>query len=206
MLVDDHTIFRSGLRRLFSDEPDLCITDEASNGGDALAKLRTQTFDIILLDINMEGRSGLDVLTSIRAEFQKLPVLLLSMFPEEQYALTGLKAGANGYVSKDIDAAELTHAIRQVVAGEKYLSPRAAKKILAQLNSDDNRPPHQKLSGREYQIMLMIINGVSLTEIGEKMFISVKTVSTYRRRILNKMTMTANTELVLYAVRQGLIG
>lgn len=205
LLVDDHTIFRSGLKRLFSDEEDIRVADEASDAHEALSKLREQTFDLLLLDIALEGRNGLDALPSIRAQQPNLPVLLLSMYPAEQFALVGLKAGANGYVSKDSEAGELIHAIRQVASGRRYLTPNAAEKILRQLESDDGRPPHQRLSGREYQIMRMIIDGMSLTEIGEKMFISVKTVSTYRTRILGKMAVNTNAELVLYAVRNGLI-
>ena len=206
LVVDDHTIFRSGLKRLFSDEPDLRVADEARNGAEFRAKLRqAQQFDVVLLDINMEGRSGLDMLESVRAEFPKLPVLVLSMYPEEQYALTAIRAGANGYVSKDIDAPELIKAIRHVAAGGRYLTANGAQKVLMHFERGDDPTPHQKLSAREYQIMLMMIKGTSLTEIGEKMFISVKTVSTYRSRILNKLAINNNAELILYAVRQGII-
>ncbi len=205
LLVDDHTIFRSGLKRLLSDETDMQVEDEASNGAEALSKLRQQSFDVVLLDINMEGRCGLDVLESIRIDFPKLPVLVLSMYPEEQYALVALKAGANGYASKDIAADDLVAAIRQITAGGRYLTPRASQMVLMQINGGDDRPAHQKLAAREYEIMRMIVQGMSLTEIGEKMFISVKTVSTYRTRILAKLGLSTNAEMVRYAVRHGLI-
>jgi DNA-binding NarL/FixJ family response regulator len=206
LLVDDHTIFRSGLKRLLSDESDIRVVDEARDGSEFLAKLRQQQhFDIILLDINIEGRSGLDVLNTVRAEFPDLPVLVLSMYPEEQYALTAIKAGAHGYASKDIEAGELIKAIRRVAAGERYLKEDIAQKLLTQLDGEDDRPPHQKLSAREHQIMLMMVKGMSLTEIGEKMYISVKTVSTYRSRILAKLSAENNAELILYAVRHGII-
>jgi two-component system, NarL family, invasion response regulator UvrY len=206
LVVDDHTIFRSGLKRLLSDETDMRVADEARNGAEMLAKLRQpQHFDVVLLDVNMEGRSGLDTLESVRTDFPKLPVLVLSMYPEEQYALTAIRAGANGYVSKDIDAPELITAIRQVAAGGRYLTANGAQKVLMHFECGDDPIPHQKLSAREYQIMLMIVKGTSLTEIGEKIFISVKTVSTYRSRILSKLGISNNAELILYAVRHGII-
>jgi DNA-binding NarL/FixJ family response regulator len=134
-----------------------------------------------------------------------LPVLILSMYPEEQYALEALKAGANGYASKDIDANDLVDAIRQVAAGKRYLTQHAAQLMLMQINNNDDRPAHRKLAAREYEIMLMIVSGMSLTDIGEKIFISVKTVSTYRSRILAKLGVATNAELVRYALRHGII-
>jgi len=206
LVVDDHTIFRSGLKRLLSDEIDMRVVDEARNGAEMLAKLRQpHNFNVVLLDINMEGRSGLDTLESVRTDFPKLPVLVLSMYPEEQYALAAIQAGANGYVSKDIDASELIKAIRQVAAGGRYLTANGAQKVLMHLGGGDNPTPHQKLTAREYQIMLMMVKGTSLTEIGEKIFISVKTVSTYRSRILSKLGISNNAELILYAVRHRII-
>lgn len=206
LVVDDHTIFRSGLKRLFSDEADIRVADEARNSAEALTKIREHKFDVVMMDINMDGRSGLELLESVRAEFPKLPVLVLSMYPEEQYALVALKAGANGYVSKDIESDELVQAVRQVATGARYLTARAAQKLLLHVDDDtDDRPAHQRLSVREHEIMLMIVKGMSLTDIGEKMFISVKTVSTYRTRILQKLGLASNAELVLYAVRHGII-
>ncbi len=205
LLVDDHTIFRSGLKRLFLDEPDLRAADEARNGAEALDKLRARRFDIVLLDINMEGRSGLEVLAWIRSEQPRLPVLMLSMYPEQQYALVAIRAGANGYIAKDAEPSELLGAIRRVAAGGQYLSREAAPAVQMQLEGHDDRPAHQRLTVREYQVMLMIVKGMSLTEIGEEMMISVKTVSTHRTHILEKLGLNSNAELVLYAVRQGLI-
>jgi DNA-binding NarL/FixJ family response regulator len=205
LVVDDHTIFRSGLRRLFSDEPDIRVADEARNGAEALAKIRAHPFDVVMMDINLDGRSGLELLDSVRAEFPKLPVLVLSMYPEEQYALVALKAGANGYLSKDVESDELIQAVRQVAGGGRYLTARAAQKLALRTDDSDGRAPHERLSVREHEIMLMIVKGMSLTEIGEKMFISVKTVSTYRARILQKLELASNAEMVLYAVRHGII-
>ncbi|MDH4395028.1 MAG: response regulator transcription factor [Limnobacter sp.] len=204
LVVDDHTIFRSGLRRLFSDEQDIQVADEARNGAIALSKLRQRMFDVVLLDISMEGRSGLEVLESMRAEYPALPVLVLSMYPEEQYAMVAMKSGANGYLSKDVEPDELIRAIRHIANGQRYLSSKGAEMVLMQLDGRDERPAHQKLSAREYEVMRMIVNGVSLTEIGAKMFISVKTVSTHRTRILDKLGLTSNAELVKFAIRQGI--
>jgi DNA-binding NarL/FixJ family response regulator len=205
LVVDDHTIFRSGLKRLFSDEADIRVAGEARNNAEALAKIREKQFDVVMLDINMAGRSGLELLESVRAEFPTLPVLMLSMYPEEQYALVALKAGANGYVSKDIGSDELVRAVREVAGGGRYLTARAAQKLALRTDASDDRAPHERLSVREHEIMLMILKGVPLTEIGERLFISVKTVSTYRTRILQKLELTSNAELVLYAVRHGII-
>lgn len=205
LVVDDHTIFRSGLKRLLSDEPDMRVEGEAKDASEMLAVLRRHSFDVMLLDISMEGRSGLDALQSVRKEFPKLPILVLSMYPEEQYALVALRAGANGYAAKDVESGELIGAIRQIAAGERYLSRKAQQRLLLQGDGVDARPAHQKLSSREFEIMMMIVQGQSLTDIGERMFISVKTVSTHRARILEKIGVESNAELVRYAVRQGLL-
>ncbi|MES2974698.1 MAG: response regulator transcription factor [Pseudomonadota bacterium] len=207
LVVDDHTIFRSGLRKLLLDETDMRVEDEARDVGEMLAKLRRASFDVVLLDVSMEGRSGLEAMPSLRAEFAKLPVLLLSMYPAEQYAVVALRAGASGYLTKDAEAEELIHAIREVAAGRRYLSSVAAQRLLLQTvgAGDSDHPPHHKLSAREHQIMLMIAQGVSLTEIGKKMFISVKTVSSSRTRILHKLDVQSNAELVKYAIRHKMI-
>lgn len=204
LLVDDHAIFRSGLKRLLGDEPDLVVTGEARDGQEALERLRQASFELILLDINMTGRSGLDVLKRVRTEWPRQPVLMLSMYPEEQYALMALKAGAQGYLSKDAEAEEVVSAIRVAAAGGRYLSPRAMGKVLLKLDSEEDALPHHRLSARELQILQLIVGGTSLTEIGQRMFLSVKTVSTYRSRILSKMDLSSNADLVRYALKQGL--
>lgn len=205
LVVDDHTIFRSGIRRLLLDESDLRVTAEARNATEALEQIRATRFDVVLLDINMEGRSGLDVLASIRAMDHPPPVLVLSMYPEEQYALVAVRAGAGGYIAKDAEPAELTRAIRLVAGGGNYLSARVAPLIRDQLRGHDSRPAHQRLSTREHQIMLMLLKGMSVTDIGDEMLISVKTVSTHRTNLLEKLGVTGTAELVLYAVRNGII-
>lgn len=205
LVVDDHTIFRSGLKRLLLDESDIRVTGEARSGAEAVELLRGTSYDLVLLDINLEGRSGLEVLATIRREFPALPVLMLSMYPEEQYALVAVRAGASGYVAKDAEPAELIGAIRAVVKGGSYLSLRVAPHVQDQLKGQDDRPPHQKLTVREHQIMLMLLKGLSPTDIGEEMMISVKTVSAHRTHILEKLGVSGTAELVLYAVRQGII-
>jgi len=205
LVVDDHTIFRSGVRRLMLDEPDVRVTAEARNGSEALEQVKARICDVVLLDINMEGRSGLDVLASMRAVGSCPPVLMLSMYPEDQYALVAVQAGASGYVAKDSEPAELIRAIRMVAGGGHYLSARAAPLVQNLLRGRDDRPAHQRLTVREHQIMLMLLKGMSVTHIGEEMLISVKTVSTHRTNLLEKLGAASTAELVLYAVRNGII-
>ena len=204
-VIDDHTIFRSGLKRLLLDESDIRVTGEARSGAEAVETLGTAPFDLVLLDINLEGRSGLEVLATLRRQFPALPVLMLSMYPEEQYALVAMRAGASGYVAKDAEPSELIGAIRAVAKGGNYMSARVAPHVQDQLKGLDERPPHQRLTVREHQIMLMLLKGTSPTDIGEEMMISVKTVSAHRTHILEKLGVSGTAELVLYAVRQGII-
>jgi len=205
LVVDDHTIFRSGLKRLLLDESDIRVTGEARSGAEAIEALRAEAFDVVLLDINLEGRSGLEVLATIRREFPAKPVLMLSMYPEEQYALVAMRAGASGYVAKDAEPAELISAVRAAAKGGTYLSARVAPHVQDQLKGVDERPPHQRLTVREHQIMLMLLKGVPPADIGEEMMISIKTVSAHRTHILEKLGVASTAELVLYAVRQGII-
>jgi DNA-binding NarL/FixJ family response regulator len=205
LLVDDHAIFRAGLKRLVSDEPDMRVTDEAADGATALTKIRAGHFDVVVLDINMGGRSGLDTLAAIRAERPRLPVLMLSMYNEEQYAVLALRARANAYLSKDVKPAELLTAIRQVAKGGRYVSPGAAVSVLMRMDRLGERSAHETLSPREMQIMMRIVKGTSLTDIGAQMCLSVKTIGSYRTRILKKLGIGSNAELVQYAMRNGLV-
>ena len=193
------------MRRLLHDEPDIRVTSEARNSFEALEQVRLHDCDVVLLDINLEGRSGLDILVSLRAMADCPPVLMLSMYPEDQYALLAVQTGASGYVSKDSEPAELISAIRTVVNGGTYLSARAAPLVRDQLRASDERPAHQRLTVREHQIMLMLIKGMSVTDIGLEMLLSVKTISTHRTNLLEKLGVASTAELVLYAVRQGII-
>lgn len=205
VLVDDHTIFREGLKRLLLDEGDFSVVAEACNGPEALGAIRTHAVDVLVLDISMPGRSGLDLIPSIRSEKPLLPIVVLSMYPAEQYAVRAFEAGASGYVTKDMDAVELVASIRKVVQGKRYFSPQVAEKVMDSLDRVNGQLPHRDLSSREYEIMRLIVQGVRLTEIGKQSFLSVKTVSTYRSRILKKIGVTTNAELVQYALRHRLI-
>ncbi len=206
LLVDDHTIFRDGLKRLLHEENDLRVAAETADAGEALLCLRTTPIDVVLLDINMKGRSGLDILPSIKAEKPALPVIILSMYPAETYALRALDAGASGYIAKDMDFHELVTCIRRVAAGSKYFPAEILDRVLRHSRSDDaEEAPQAKLSSREFEIMMLIVKGQRLTDIGTQLFLSVKTVSTYRSRIMQKLNLGNNAELVQYALRHKLI-
>lgn len=205
LVVDDHTIFRAGLKRLVSDEADIRVVGEAADGATALSRIRSRAYSVVLLDINMEGRSGFDTLAAIRAEQPRLPVIMLSMYAAEQYALLALRSRANAYLSKDAEPEELVRAIRQVAGGGTYLSPGAAASVLLRMERAGAGAPHEKLSPRETQVMMKIVKGQSLTDIGQDMCLSVKTVSTHRARLLEKLGLASNAELVQYAMRNGLV-
>ena len=204
LIVDDHTIFRAGLQRLISDESDLRVTGEAADGASALALLRTQRFDVVLMDINMGARNGLETLAALRVEWPRLPVIMLSMYVEAQYARLALRSRANAYLSKDTAPDELLRAIRHVAQGGVYVG--AAQALLPRdADGVAHAAPHQALSPREMQVMLDIARGLPLTEIGARLCISVKTVGSHRSRILDKLGVQSNAELVQYAMRHGLV-
>lgn len=203
LVVDDHTIFRSGIHRLMSDESDIRVTGEAADSAEALAAIRSRRFDLVLMDIHLGARNGLETLASLRAEKPRLPVIILTMYTEAQYARRALQAGANAYLSKDVSHEELLRAIRQVAGGGIYVTPGFA--VLPSPASADSASPHERLSPREMQVMLKIARGVPLTEIGVQMCVSVKTIGTHRHRILEKLCVASNAELVQYALRHGLL-
>ena len=207
LVVDDHTIFRSGLRRLLGDEPDMRVVEEAGNAADAMRLLRQRRFDLVILDINLKGRSGLEMLKGLRREWPALPVLMVSMYPEEQFARAALDAGANGYLPKDAEHEELVAAIRRVAQGGGYVTPGFVARSRDARSALDGAPPppHYRLTAREMQIMSAIVAGKFLTEIAAALCISVKTVSTYRSRILAKLVLGSNSELVRYAMQNSLL-
>jgi two-component system invasion response regulator UvrY len=205
LVADDHAIVREGLKQILGDVSDMAVRDEAAGGQEALAKIRDGEFDVVLLDISMPGRSGLEILKEIKAERPKLPVLILSMHAEEQYAVRALRAGASGYVTKASAPDELIGAIRKVSCGRKYVSSSLAEKLALELDIDTKKPPHATLSDREYQVMLMIASGKSVKEIADELCLSVKTISTYRTRVMEKMNMKKNAELTLYAIQNHLV-
>jgi len=205
LIADDHAVVRQGLRQILGDTPEMVVAGEATNGQEVLDRVRAETWDVVVLDISMPDRSGLDVLKQLRSERPKLPVLVLSMYAEDQYAVRVLKAGASGYLTKDSAADELVKAIRKVVSGGRYVSSFLAEKLAFEIGTDSSRLPHEALSDREFQVLRLIAAGNSVTEIAAELYLSPKTVSTYRARLLQKMNLTTNAELMHYAIQNHLI-
>ena len=205
VLVDDHEIVRTGLKQLLALEADLEVTGEAATSADALALLRQVACDLLLLDVSLPDRSGVDTLKLVRNAYPDLPVLVVSTYPEEQYAINLLRAGANGYIRKDAAGSDIVHAIRIVLQKGRYLSQAVSEMLVNRLDANSDRPLHQDLSEREFQVLCSIASGKTVSAIAEHLFISVKTVSTYRSRILEKLKMRNNAELTHYAVKNGLI-
>jgi two-component system, NarL family, invasion response regulator UvrY len=203
LIADDHAIVRAGLKQLVAENPAMIIA-EAATGTEALNLIRKEPFDVVLLDISMPGRDGLEVLGEVKREFPLLPVLILSMHPEEQYAIRALKGGASGYITKDTAPEELVAAITKVVNGGKYITTSLAEQFLSLLHSE-NHPPHTVLSDREYEIFRLIASGKTATEIARELSLSVKTISTYRSRILEKMRLKNNAQIIFYAAKNQLI-
>ncbi len=205
VVVDDHAVVREGLKRIISENPGMAVTGEAGDGHEALKLIRGGACDVVLLDITMPNKSGLDVLKELRTEVPRLPVLVLSMHSEDQYAVRVLRAGAAGYLTKESAPAKLVQAIRKVVRGGKYVSPSLAEKLVSDLGTDTDRPPHEILSDREYQVLCLIASGKTVSEIGAELALSVKTISTYRVRILEKLRMKNNAEITRYAIKERLV-
>jgi two-component system invasion response regulator UvrY len=204
-VVDDHAVVREGLKRIIAENPGMAVTAEAGDGHEALKVIQSEPCDVVLLDITMPNKNGLDVLKQLHSESPKLPVLVLSMHAEDQYAVRVLRAGAAGYLTKESAPAKLVQAIRKVVRGGKYVSPTLAEKLVFDLDSESTKAPHQILSDREYQVLCMIASGKTVTQIAEELTLSVKTISTYRVRILEKLSMKNNAELTRYAIKEGLV-
>jgi DNA-binding NarL/FixJ family response regulator len=205
LVVDDHAIVRQGLKQILADTPDLVVAGEASTGQEALEKVRTGQWDVVVLDISLPDRSGLTVLEQLKTQYPDLPVLVLSMHAEEQYAVRVMKAGAAGYLPKESAPDQLVSAIHKVARGGKYVSPTLMEKFVSDLGADPEKPRHEILSAREFQVLCMIAGGKSLTEIAEDLGVSVKTISTHRTRMLKKMGLKTNADLIHYAIRTGLV-
>jgi two-component system invasion response regulator UvrY len=205
LIADDHPVVRKGLREIIEETSDMEVADEASNGQEVLAKVFKKDFDVVLLDISMPGRSGLDILKELKSQLPKLAVLVLSIHPEEQYAVQVLKVGASGYLTKKSAPDELVTALRKVSAGGKYVSASLAEKLASALEKGIEKPPHETLSAREYEVMRKIASGKTVTEIARELFLSPKTISTYRTRILEKMGIKNNAELIRYAIKNRLV-
>jgi DNA-binding NarL/FixJ family response regulator len=204
-IVDDHAMVRAGLRQFFSDQLDFSVVGEAANGREAMEIVRRGGLDVILMDIAMPDQSGVDALAAIKARAPELPVLIFSGFPEEHYATTLLRQGAAGYLNKDCDPEELVRAIRTVVRGRKYITARVAEQLADGLAGGGDKPPHELLSERELQVFLRLARGETIGHMADSLSLSVKTVSTYRTRVMEKMGLASNSDLTYYALKHGLI-
>lgn len=205
LIADDHAIVREGLKQILADSGGIVVAGDAENGNDAIKLAGTIEADVLLLDISMPDKSGIEVLKQVKKETPKLTVLMLSMHREDQYAIRSLKAGAAGYLNKQSAPAELVDAIRQVAAGRKYISPALAQELANQIGDDRNVPPHETLSDREYQTLIMIASGKTVSDIALELSLSVKTISMYRTRLLQKMKLRHNAELTHYAIKNHLV-
>lgn len=205
LIADDHPIVRTGLKQILEEGPEMIVCDEAGTGHEVFQRTRQEQYDLILLDIAMPKINGLDCLKELKKESAATPVLIISMYPEEQYAIRALKAGASGYLTKQSAADELLLAMQKVLAGRKYVSASLAEKLAWQLEADSDALPHERLSDREYQVLRLIASGKTTTVIAGELFLSVKTISTYRARILQKMGLANNAELTHYAIKNSLV-
>ncbi len=205
LIADDHPLMRAGVRQILSEDPSITEIDEANSGTQTLLRLRKRKWNVLLLDINMPDRNGLDILRQVVAGFQETKVLILSGFAERDYALTVLKAGASGYVPKESAPDQLLGAIHTVMKGRHYISAEVADSLASRLDADNILPAHSHLSQREFQVFYKLANGRTVTSIGDELCLSAKTVSTYRSHILEKMSLRTNADITTYALRNNLI-
>jgi two-component system invasion response regulator UvrY len=205
LVVDDHYVVRQGLKMILAEHCPTAIFGDASSAQEALELAWKETWDVVLLDISMPGRGGLDVLKDLRQSFPKLPIIVISMHPEEQFALRVLKLGASSYIRKDSAGQELIKGVDAALRGAKYITPSIAERLAANLERDQEGPTHETLSDREYQVLCLLASGKTVKEAANELSLSVKTISTYRTRILEKMNLENNSQLMRYAVRHGLV-
>lgn len=205
LIVDDHTVVREGLKQIFSGEEDIQVAAEACNGDEAITEVQKDHFDVVVLDISMPGKCGIEIIRQIKSIQPKSKILVLSIYPEEQYAVRVMKSGADGYLSKDCASSELISAVRQIFLKGKFISQSQAIQLAIEIDGGEEREPHRRLSNREFQVMLMIASGKTVGQIADELHLSVKTISTNRARILEKMKMKNNAELVQYAIRNNLV-
>jgi two-component system invasion response regulator UvrY len=204
MIADDHAILRRGLVQILSEHRDITVVAEAADAAEVLRRLREQPCDVLVLDIDMPGRSGLDVLRDVRYHYRKLPVLILTVYPDEHYGVRVLMAGAAGFLNKECAPTELVDAIRTVHTGRRYVRPAVGAQLAAAMVGEGDRPTHERLSDREFEVLVLIGSGKTVGEISELLVLSVKTVSTYRTRVLEKLGLRNNAELMRYVVNHGL--
>ncbi|TDX01968.1 response regulator [Dinghuibacter silviterrae] len=205
LIADDHTVVRKGLRQILLEAFPSAEIEEASDAESLVREALMDRWDVVITDLSMPGRSGLDALHQLKQELPKLPILVLSIHPEEQYAIRVLRAGAAGYLSKDMASEELVGAVQRVLLGKKYISPAVAEKLASSLDLDDDRLPHEQLSDREFDVLKLIAVGKSITEIAQMLSLSPTTISTYRSRILTKLGLKTNADLILYALEHHLV-
>jgi two-component system, NarL family, invasion response regulator UvrY len=205
VIADDHAVVRKGLKQIFEETQDITVVDEASSGNELLEKIRSKKYDVVILDISMPGKDGLDTLKELRILQPELPVLVFTIFPEEQYAVRVLKAGASGYMNKESEPEEMIDAIRKVARGRKYISPYLAELLASNLDIAGETPLHETLSDREFQVMCMIASGKTVSDIAKELSLSANTISTYRIRILEKMNLKNNSEITHYALKNHLV-
>jgi len=205
LVVDDHQIVRAGLKSLLSDYKEFTVAGEAGSGVDAVKMVREANWDVVLLDISMPDMNGIEALTQIKRMKPELPVLILTMHPEDQYAINMLRAGASGYLCKHSTPEALISAIRTVLSGRRYISPELGDQLAGELEGEEHNAPHTELSDREFQVFCKLANGQAVSDVADELFLSVKTISTYRARILEKMHIKSNAHITYYAIKHGLI-
>ena len=206
LVADDHSVVRQGLKQIIADSPDMEIVGEAATSQEALELVRSGSFDLIILDISMPGQNGLEILRELKSESPALKVIILSMYPEEQYAIRSLRDGASAYLTKGSQPEELILAIKTVASGKRYITPSVADRLATYIEDNSKRPPHETLSDREMEILMLIGSGKQVSDIAEELNLSIKTVSTYRSRILLKMNMETNAQLIRYSLQHSLVG
>ena len=205
VIADDHTLMREGLKRIFEGNDEITVVGEAIDGFSVISQVRKGVFDMLLLDLSMPGRSGIDLIRQIRTEAPKLPILVLTMYEEEQYAVRSIRAGAQGYLTKESAGDQLVNAIKKVASGRPYISMEVAEQLALGIMTPEKEMPHTQLSDREFEVFNLLASGKSITDIGAQLHLSVKTVSTHKSRILTKMGMHSLAEIVQYAVTQNLL-
>ena len=205
IIADDHVTVREGLKRIVHATNNMEVVEEAENSADLLNKMNKTAADIVILDITMPGRSGLDILKELKSNYPAIPVLILSMHQEDRFAIRAFKSGASGYITKQIAASELIKAITQIINGGKYISPAIAEKLVRELESPAEREPHELLSDREFEVMCKLATGLGLNQIAEELSLSISSINTYRSRIMEKMNMKSNVDLARYALEKHLI-
>jgi two-component system, NarL family, invasion response regulator UvrY len=205
LICDDHKLVRDGLKQILKQLPEIALTGEAGDGDTVLSLLHSIDFDTVLLDISLPGKNGLEILQTIKTKWPTINVLMLSMLPQEQYAIRALKLGASGYLTKDAASEELLIAVKKVSEGGKYISKSLGEKLAEHLDDKNIKQPHDELSDREFEVMIKLANGSSLVEIGQELFISSKTVSTYRSRMMEKMNFRKNADLTKYCIANRLL-